>query len=48
MTCFLANWSDLTEKETNDYLSYEALIDSDDEWLAILSLGFDEEIYLCN
>lgn len=48
MNCFLANWSDLTETENRDYLSYEALIESDDEWLAIESLGFDCDTYLLN
>ena len=48
LNCFLANWSDESEKENNDYLSYEALLESDDEWLMIESLGFDCEMYLLN
>jgi hypothetical protein len=48
MNCLLSSWYDISEKENSDYLSYEALIDSDDEWLAILSLNLDEDTYLCN
>lgn len=39
MNMFLASWADLTEIENENYLDYEALINSDDEYLIIESLA---------
>jgi hypothetical protein len=38
---FLANWSDITEIENQNYIDYEALLASDDEFLALCSLDYD-------
>lgn len=35
---FLVNWSDINETENQDYLDYEALVSSDDEFLCLSSL----------
>ena len=35
---FLANWSDLNESESQQYIDYETLINSDDEYLCLSSM----------
>ena len=35
---FLANWSDLNESESQCYIDYETLINSDDEYLCLSSM----------
>jgi len=35
---FLANWSDLNANESQDYIDYETLINSDDEYLCLSSM----------
>jgi hypothetical protein len=38
---FLAAWSDVSESECQEYIDYEALINSDDEFLCLCSLDLD-------
>jgi len=38
---FLANWADLNATESQQYIDYEALINSDDEFLCLESLLLD-------
>lgn len=40
---FLANWSDLNASESQTYIDYETLINSDDEFLCLSSLDLDTE-----
>lgn len=44
---FLANWADLNESESQQYIDYETLINSDDEFLCLCSLDtedFDDDL----
>lgn len=47
---FLENWSDVMgETERDDYLDYNALIESDDEFLCLESLFLDNDFAeFCN
>jgi len=38
---FLKSWSDVQESEDQQYIDYEALINSDDEFLCLESLALD-------
>lgn len=40
---FLANWADLNASESQTYIDYETLINSDDEFLCLCSLDLDTE-----
>lgn len=44
MNMFLASWSDIDTIERQEYIDYEALIESDEEWLIMDSL-FEEVGY---
>lgn len=43
---YLSNWSDIieTRNENQDYLDYEALINSDDEYLCLSSIYASNEV----
>jgi len=49
---FLVNWSDINSNEKQDYLDYESLINSDDEYLCLSSLdsmaGCDLDSLICD
>lgn len=40
--CFLASWSDLTEIENQEYIDYDSLINSDDDYLLLESFLGEE------
>lgn len=46
-TLFLENWSDIHgyRNENQDYLDYEALLQSDDEFLCLTSFVDDDEAF---
>lgn len=43
--CFLASWSDITETENQEYIDYDTLINSDEDYLLLESIFGDGELY---
>ena len=42
---FLASWADVSEIEDKNYLDYDSLVTSDEEWLILSSLIDEGEDY---